>query len=235
MRIGSDRRAAGSRGRAKPREADRRREKRPGRGSGQVRIIGGRWRSRRIAVADRPGLRPSPDALRETLFNWLIGGLDRPVLDAFAGSGALGLEAASRGAPRVVMIERDAVAHATLVKNLTALQGMGTEGKAEGVAELLWDDALRWPLTSDASAWARRYGAFGGVLLDPPFGGVWLARWLAIWPEAVARGVIAPDAWCYTEREAAAERIGPPGYEATREKRFGDTVGTLWWPAGGGR
>ena len=77
------------------------------RGSGQVRIIGGRWRGTKLAVPDRPGLRPSSDRVRETLFNWLgqdLTGLR--CLDAFAGSGALGFEAASRGAAEVLLIEQ---------------------------------------------------------------------------------------------------------------------------------
>src|ERR1044072_3421831 len=80
-----------------------------------VRIIGGEHRGRRIAVADRPGLRPTPDRVRETLFNWLgqrLGG--RACLDLFAGSGALGFEAASRGAARVVMVENDRAAFRAL-------------------------------------------------------------------------------------------------------------------------
>ncbi|NWG73689.1 MAG: RsmD family RNA methyltransferase, partial [Rubrivivax sp.] len=74
----------------------------------EVRLIGGRFRRSRLPVADRPGLRPTPDRVRETLFNWLgqdLGGWH--VLDAFAGSGALGFEAASRGAAEVVLLERD--------------------------------------------------------------------------------------------------------------------------------
>src|SRR5882724_10210896 len=82
---------------------------------GRVRIIGGEHRGRRIAVADRPGLRPTPDRVRETLFNWLGQRLDGlACLDLFAGSGALGFEAASRGAARVVMVEKDAALSAHL-------------------------------------------------------------------------------------------------------------------------
>ncbi|MGH8732719.1 MAG: RsmD family RNA methyltransferase, partial [Burkholderiales bacterium] len=75
---------------------------------GKIRIIAGEYRGRRIAVPDRPGLRPTPDRVRETLFNWLGQSLDGlSCLDLFAGSGALGFEAASRGAARVVMVEQD--------------------------------------------------------------------------------------------------------------------------------
>ena len=84
---------------------------------GQVRIIAGLWRGRRIAVPSRPGLRPTPDRVRETLFNWLGQWLDGlACLDLFAGSGALGFEAASRRAARVVMVENDRAAFAVLEK-----------------------------------------------------------------------------------------------------------------------
>ena len=82
--------------------------RRAGGGAGEVRIIGGQWKRTRLAVPDRPGLRPTPDRVRETLFNWL--GQDMAgwrCLDAFAGTGALGLEAASRGAASVVLVESD--------------------------------------------------------------------------------------------------------------------------------
>ena len=75
----------------------------------EVRIIGGQWKRSKLPVADKPGLRPTPDRVRETLFNWLGQNLgDWRVLDAFAGSGALGFEAASRGAATVLLLERDA-------------------------------------------------------------------------------------------------------------------------------
>ena len=79
------------------------------RAPGSVRIIGGRWRGTRLPVADATGLRPTPDRTRETLFNWLQPVLPGArVLDLFAGSGALGLEAISRGAREALLVERDA-------------------------------------------------------------------------------------------------------------------------------
>lgn len=121
----------------------------------QLRIIGGQWRSRLLPVADRPGLRPTPDRVRETLFNWL--GQDLAgwrVVDAFAGSGALGLEAASRGAAQVLLVEHDA----GLAAGLGALrERLGAEAvrvqRGDGVAVL---QALA-PASVDL------------VLLDPPF------------------------------------------------------------------
>ena len=85
----------------------------------QVRIIGGDWRSRLIAFPPRADLRPTPDRVRETLFNWLGQDLTgKCCLDLFAGSGALGFEAASRGARRVVMVERDPAAWRALQANV---------------------------------------------------------------------------------------------------------------------
>jgi 16S rRNA (guanine(966)-N(2))-methyltransferase RsmD len=84
----------------------------------RIRIVGGEWRSRLIDVSTVKGLRPTPDRVRETLFNWLGQDLrGKSCLDLFAGSGALGFEAASRGADKVTMVEQDAVAFAALQGN----------------------------------------------------------------------------------------------------------------------
>ncbi len=123
---------------------------------GEVRLIGGRWKRSKLPVADREGLRPTPDRVRETLFNWLGQDLSGwRCLDAFAGSGALGFEAASRGAREVVMLERDAVLAAGL-KTVQARLGA---------------DMVRVEAT-DAVGWMTRHAgdAFDLVLVDPPFG-----------------------------------------------------------------
>jgi 16S rRNA (guanine966-N2)-methyltransferase len=123
-------------------------------GKGQVRIIAGEFRGRRIAVPRKPDLRPTPDRVRETLFNWLGQWLDgRSCLDLFAGSGALGFEAASRGAARVVMVESDRAAFA-------ALESARAKIGARAV-ELVQGDALRYLQE------ARE--RFDVVFLDPPF------------------------------------------------------------------
>ena len=122
---------------------------------GKIRIIAGEYRGRRIAVPDRPGLRPTPDRVRETLFNWLGQSLDGlSCLDLFAGSGALGFEAASRGAARVVMVEQDRAAFELLKKTREALKAT--------TVNLVLDDAF---------AYLRRAGEeFDVVFVDPPFG-----------------------------------------------------------------
>jgi len=125
-----------------------------GTGAGALRIIGGKYRSRRLRVPARPGLRPTPDRVRETLFNWLGQDLsDLACLDLFAGSGALGFEAASRGAALVAMVEKDRVALAELERNRAALGAAQVEIHG-----------------GDASAFLARQGVrFDVVFLDPPF------------------------------------------------------------------
>ncbi|MEY2776630.1 MAG: Ribosomal small subunit methyltransferase [Pseudomonadota bacterium] len=128
---------------------------------GQVRIISGQWRRRRIDVADRPGLRPTPDRVRETLFNWLDhlqddGWSDLRVLDAFAGTGALGFEAASRGARQVTLIDRDREAFLAMQAVSRALNASPQQVsvlQADGIAFL-----ERCPESS-----------LDLIFLDPPF------------------------------------------------------------------
>jgi len=121
---------------------------------GRIRIIGGEYRGRRIAVAERAGLRPTPDRVRETLFNWLGQRLDaRSCLDLFAGSGALGFEAASRGAARVVMVERDRAVFEALKRVKTTI--------GAAAVELLLEDAFVYL--------KRTAERFDVVFLDPPF------------------------------------------------------------------
>jgi 16S rRNA (guanine(966)-N(2))-methyltransferase RsmD len=125
----------------------------------KVRIIGGLWRSRLVKVVDVPGLRPTTDRIRETLFNWLgqdLAGLR--CLDAFAGSGVLGFEAASRGANAVTLIERDKKAFANLQANLNALQS----SPAVASIELLHSDGLGFLKKQANASWDL-------IFLDPPF------------------------------------------------------------------
>ncbi|MGB4343307.1 MAG: 16S rRNA (guanine(966)-N(2))-methyltransferase RsmD, partial [Moraxellaceae bacterium] len=131
---------------------------RPG-SSNTLRIVGGKWRSRRLRFVDAEGLRPTPDRVRETLFNWLqfeIPGAH--CLDAFAGSGALGFEALSRGAASVVMMERQRPQY-------QALQQAATELGAED-ARLLCGDAAS--LLASPGDW-RPLNGFDVVFLDPPY------------------------------------------------------------------
>lgn len=122
----------------------------------EVRIIGGQWKRSKLPVADMPGLRPTPDRVRETLFNWLGQDLDGwRCLDAFSGSGALGFEAASRGAAEVTLIERDS----KLVRGLRAVQ---ERLKATETVRVEVADALAWMARSAPDR-------FDLVFIDPPF------------------------------------------------------------------
>lgn len=148
-------------------------------GSGQLRIIGGEWRGRKVPVALAPGLRPTPNRVRETLFNWL--GQTIPgwrCLDLFAGSGALGLEALSRGAGEVVFVEKNATTAKQLSRVLVEF------GANHGLVRV-----------GDAAAFLQgAVGLFDLVFLDPPFAGGDLSGWL----EAI-RPHLAPGAYVYCE------------------------------------
>ncbi len=146
----------------------------------EVRIIGGTWKRSKLPVATRPGLRPTPDRVRETVFNWLGQSLAGwRCLDAFAGSGALGFEAASRGAAEVVLLERDPALLASLAAS-----------KARLHAETLRIER------ADAVQWMARAASesFELVFLDPPFDSELLAPALA----AAAR-IVTPHGLVYVE------------------------------------
>ena len=152
----------------------------------KVRIIGGNWRSRLLTVLDLPGLRPTTDRIRETLFNWLgqdLTGLR--CLDLFAGTGALGFEAASRGAALVILLEKDKKACANLLANFALLQS----SPAPGLVEILQRDSLEFlkqqadrssnlifidPPFQDASLLDRAVIEAGRVCDDSPGGGIYV-------------------------------------------------------------
>lgn len=120
----------------------------------RVRIIGGRWRGRQLPVADVGGLRPTPDRVRETLFNWLQAYIEGAhCLDLFAGTGALGLEALSRGAQSVTLVETDRNAVSVLRQSIDSLQATD--------AQLVEADGVAWLRSASRP--------FDIVFLDPPF------------------------------------------------------------------
>lgn len=148
-------------------------------GVNRLRIIGGQWRSRVLRFPDSEGLRPTPDRVRETLFNWLGQRLDgMSCLDLFAGSGALGFEARSRGASRVVMVERDRGVVAQLRRSAQAL--------GESGIEIVQADALGWL--------ARDRSRFDVIFLDPPYASGLLEPALA-----ALEGHVNPGALVYVE------------------------------------
>ncbi|MEI6000809.1 16S rRNA (guanine(966)-N(2))-methyltransferase RsmD [Paraburkholderia bengalensis] len=167
-----------------------------------IRIIGGDWKRTPLPVIDLDGLRPTPDRVRETLFNWLGQRLDgQRCLDLFAGSGALGFEAASRGASRVLMVERHARAAAQLRANQAKLAASAIE-----VAEA---DALRL-------AASLAPGSFDVVFLDPPFGEDLLGRALEL-----AVPLVAPDGFLYVESGESLDAAANPALEAWSVVRQG--------------
>jgi 16S rRNA (guanine966-N2)-methyltransferase len=179
--------------------------RRPGAGRNEVRIIGGRWRGRKIRFPSTPGLRPSPDRVRETLFNWLAPAIPGArVLDLFAGSGVLGFEALSRGAQEAVLVEHDRAAARRLREVAATLEAAS--------AKVVEGDALGWL--------DRAQGAFDVVFLDPPFGSGML-------PGALERldrpGRLAPGAFVYVECPATqAPPDLPGGWTLHRSGRAGD-------------
>ena len=175
---------------------------------GVVRIIGGHWSGTRLPVVDREGLRPTSDRVRETLFNWLQPMLPGArVLDLFAGSGALGLEALSRGAGEALLVERDPGAAESLREVAGRLQGgeRATVARADALA------FLRAPL----------HGRFDLVFVDPPFASGLHGLVLELLPPWLADG-----AWLYLEGPQGSSAPDPAHWRvhregATREVRFG--------------
>ena len=175
-------------------------------GRNSVRIIAGEWRGRRVNFPDLPGLRPTPDRVRETLFNWLqhsIGGAR--CLDAFAGSGALGLEALSRGAREVVFVESAQAAARGLQEQLTRLGG-------QRKGRIMEMGASRFFRTTPT--------AFDIVFLDPPFGQDALAEYV---PLLDGDGWLKPGGLVYLENEkkAGVPRL-PAHWELLKSKSAGE-------------
>lgn len=168
-----------------------------------VRIIAGHWRSRRLEFPDHPALRPTPDRVRETVFNWLAPQLPGArCLDLFAGSGAFGFEALSRGAARAVLVERDAATVTALRANRARL--------AADAAEVVETDALGY-LTGPAEP-------FDIVFLDPPYASGLLAPCL---DRLAAGGWLRPGAQVYIEARDGALPPLPPGWRLVRSKTAG--------------
>lgn len=170
----------------------------------QIRIIAGDWKGRRLAVPDLPGLRPTADRNRETLFNWLQFELaGRRVLDAFAGTGSLGLEALSRGASSVVFWEHNRQAVRQLKQNLSILQA-GTRARVQQ------GDALRFINTTTEQ--------FDLIFLDPPFRRGLLEQATRLLSQSPA---ILPDALIYLEAGQDEPLELPAHWQVEREKVSG--------------
>jgi len=179
----------------------------PSKQSNTLRIIGGTWRGRKLHFPDVDGLRPTPDRVRETLFNWLqpiIAGAR--CLDLFAGSGALGFEALSRGAASVVMLERDGNAAKQLRENMAILKTTG--------AQVIQRDALEFLNSGHGDA-----APFDIVFLDPPY------HQNLINPCCTAlerSDWLSANSYLFVEAERELQTFAlPPGFEHIRNKRAG--------------
>ena len=173
---------------------------------GRLRIVAGNWRGRRLPVVDADGLRPTAERVRETLFNWLMHTLaGKRCLDLFAGTGALGLEALSRGARRCVFVERDPRAAHALRENVRTLDAAG--------AEVIEGDARRVIDTLDP-------GSFDLAFLDPPFADADLT---GLCRRLEDSGILAPDARLYLEmpRDAADIEL-PDGWRRIKTGNAGN-------------
>lgn len=170
-----------------------------------LRLIGGTWRSRRLKFREMPGLRPTPDRVRETLFNWLAPVIPGArCLDLFAGSGALGLEALSRGAGETWLVEQHAATAATLRRNLELLEA--ANGKV---------------FSGDALDFLRRppERPFDVVFLDPPFRQGWLDR---VCPLLESEGWTGPGSRIYLEYERENPPTAlPAAWRTLRQKEAG--------------
>lgn len=167
----------------------------------EVRLIGGAWKRSKLPVADKPGLRPTPDRVRETLFNWLGHDLAGwRVLDAFAGSGALGFEAASRGAAQVLLLDADAALAASLDASRRRLNA--------STLRVQRADALAWMRGAEPAS-------FELVLLDPPFD-----AGLGAPAAAAAARLVVPGGFVYVEGPRPLE-TAPPALSEHRRLKAG--------------
>ncbi|MFI0474316.1 16S rRNA (guanine(966)-N(2))-methyltransferase RsmD [Halomonas sp. HMF6819] len=177
--------------------------------SGKLRIIGGDYRRRQLPVLDHPGLRPTPDRVRETLFNWLGPALaGKRALDLFAGSGALGIEALSRGASEATFVELTPRVAAMIEQNLESLKATNAR-----------------VVTMEAAAFlAGAPSAYELVFLDPPF-----QKGLA-GPccQALENGWLAPEAFIYLETERDLTVALPASWQLHRETSAGETSARLY-------
>lgn len=178
----------------------------------EVRIIGGRHRGRRLCFVPRRGLRPTPGRVRETLFNWLRAEIDGAFcLDLFAGSGALGLEALSRGAAGLTAVESDRVVAQRLRDNL-ALMG------DSGIADVVQTSVERYL----GRAAPRRFDV---VFVDPPFAAGWLPK---VCRRLESGGWLASSALIYLEQDVAhAWPPLPPSWQVLREGAVGQSAQRL--------
>ncbi|MEQ4922524.1 16S rRNA (guanine(966)-N(2))-methyltransferase [Proteus hauseri] len=178
---------------------------------GQIRIIGGKWRGRKLPVLDSQGLRPTTDRVKETLFNWLMPVIqDARCLDCFAGSGGLGIEALSRYAKETTFIEYERTVAQQIIANLALLN-------AEN-CQVIQDSALSWL--------AKQGTAYNVVFLDPPFHKGMLSETIQLLEN---NGWLAEDCYIYVEEEIKANTYTlPTNWTLHREKIAGQVAYRLY-------
>ena len=172
----------------------------------QLRIIGGRWRGRKLQFPDINGLRPTPDRVRETLFNWLMPVMPGSrCLDLYAGSGALGFESLSRGASEVVFVDNAREVSLQLHRDIEQLQAQGALVQQQPVVDYL----------------SARPRTFDIVFIDPPYAAGLLATTLTL----LGQGWVRPGSRIYFECSAAEpEPPLPQGWQVLRSKRAGQVA-----------
>lgn len=181
-----------------------------------LRIIGGLWRGRKLAFPDVDGLRPTGDRIRETLFNWLAPDIQGAhCLDLFAGSGALGLEALSRGAASSLLVERDGRAAAQLKANLELLNA-----EAGKVIQM---DALGYLQMAQT---AMQIACFDVVFIDPPFQ---LNLWQAVIDQLEQQHLLSAEAAIYIESGINDHYLPPTGWRLHRDKIAGSVHYRLFY------
>jgi len=178
--------------------------------TGRIRIIGGSLRNSRLEVPELPGLRPTPERVRETLFNWLAPVIDGArCLDLCAGTGALGIEALSRGAAGVQFVERDARAAQALRANLARLKASAGQVAVLDAGLYLQGAAQPYDL----------------VFLDPPFA---LELWPALARQLEQGGWLAARGWVYVESPRGDAPVLPPNWQLHREGQAGEVRFALY-------
>lgn len=181
----------------------------------KVRIIGGEWRGRQLPVLVSDSLRPTGDRIRETLFNWLQ--FEWPAshwLDLFAGTGALGFEALSRGASSVVMLEKMPAVVAQLKHNQQHLQAQG--------ADIQQADSFLW---LSRAAQQQLQARFDGIFCDPPFADERIEQLLEL---ILSARLLKPGGWLYLEQPAQRSVALPDSFTCYRQQTAGQVTFALW-------
>jgi len=184
----------------------------------QLRIIGGKWRGRKLNFANAEGLRPTGDRIRETLFNWLAPVItDAHCLDLFAGSGVLGIEALSRGASSATLVEKNHAAIALLQQNCSQLN--------IDHAEIIQADAIHW-LTQLKPTGSGSIRVYDVIFLDPPFATALLQPCCDLLNQ---HGLLADNAYIYIETSSQQPAPAtPPSWNSLREKTSGQVTYRLY-------